>query len=344
MSKPVLALDRRVELGKGSSYTRVLELLRAGARAAGLDYVDWTAGEVPASVLWSPDPASAPNSPVRWVPTLHDITPLLPDGRPKWKRWRNSRRFRRSVGALAARASRLATVSDFARESIATECPELSERLRVVPNFAAGTFRPTEAAPGEDARVMAELGLPSETVLFVAALRRHKNWETLLRAWATLPAELRRAHPLVLAGDAHRARGVPEKLARSLGAERELHLPGRVPEYALPTLYRSAAVFAFPSIAEGFGLPPLEAMACGTSVLSSDRTSLPEVLGSACAYFDPRSASGLAELLRVVLSDPKRRAAMRLDGLTQAATWSAARTGAAMADIVDEVLSSPVAQ
>jgi len=342
MSQPALALDRRVELGKGSSYTRVLELLRAGAHAAGIDYVDWTEGDVPAPVLWSPDPASAPAQVQHWVPTLHDVTPLLPDGRPRWKRWRNSVRFRRSVRALAAQASRLATVSDFARKSIAAEFPELAQRLRVVPNFPAAGFRPAEAAPGADARIMAELGLPLGAVLFVAALRRHKNWETLLRAWAGLPAELRRAHPLILAGDAHRARGVPEKLARTLGVQADLHLPGRVPEDALATLYRSAAVFVFPSFAEGFGLPPLEAMASGTCVLSSDRTSLPEVLGDACEYFDPSSVAALAQRLRDVLEDSKRRAQLERAGLEQAATWSAERTGRAMAQVLDEVLSAPV--
>jgi len=335
--QPRLALDCRIDSGKPSSYTRVLELLRDGARAAKLPWVEWSGGPCPAPVLWSPTPELPPAPPgPLLVPTLHDVTPLVQRERAGLGAWRRRRSFRKRVALLAAGAARVVTVSETARESIAVALPELEARLRVVPNFPAPAFVP---GPRDDP----PLDLPAGGVLFVAALRRHKNWETLLRAWAALPADLRRAHPLVLAGDARRARGRPERLAARLGVAGELHLPGRVADAELPALYRSAALFVFPSLAEGFGLPPLEAMACGTPVLSSNATSLPEVLGEAAAYFEPRDVGALSALLRTTLESPSTRDELAARGLAQAARWSAGRTGAAMVAVLDELCSADLA-
>lgn len=336
--KPLLALDCRIDQGKPSSYTRVLELLRAGARAEGLPFVEWFGGPAGAPVLWSatPDVPSSPDAAQR-VATLHDVTPLLIRGRNFISDWNKRRRFQRSVAKLALGADRVVTVSEFARASIAEHFPALESRLRVVPNYPAPQFR--LADPTTSDASLESLNLPRDGVLFVAALRHHKNWETLLRAWASLDADLRGAHPLVLAGDARRARPEPMELARRLGAEEHLHLPGRIPDELLPALYRGAAVFVFPSFAEGFGLPPLEAMACGTAVLSSNATSLPEVLGEASVYFDPRDASELAQRLDEMLRSTARRQEFARRGPDQAASWSAERTGAAMRVVLDELLA-----
>ncbi len=338
--KPILALDCRIDRGRASSYTRVLDLLRGGAEVAEIPYVEWFGGPCEAPVLWSTSPrlSGVPEGP-KLIATLHDVNPLLPDNRNVFMRWFRSLRFRHGVGKLATRADLVATVSEFARSSIAGEFPALASLLRVVPNYPSPRFC-SAIAEGES-KALTALEIPDRCVLFVAALRRHKNWETLLRAWASLPVDLRRRHPLVLAGSGQRAGDLPLQIAGELGVADQLHLPGLVDEELLPALYRRAAVFVFPSLAEGFGLPPLEAMASGTAVISSTSTSLPEILGEACEYFDPLSVDELATKLTDLLSSAERRRELSELGLRQAAMWSSQRTGAAMSAALEELLPVP---
>jgi glycosyltransferase involved in cell wall biosynthesis len=113
---------------------------------------------------------------------------------------------------------------------------------------------------------------------------------------------------------------------RDLGLEGEVFFHGFVPDEDLPALYTAAELFVFPSLYEGFGLPPLEAMDCGTPVITSDTSSLPEVLGEVGIMVDPRDVSGLTEAMRRVLTDGGKRREMRERGLRQAARFSWERT------------------
>ncbi len=329
--RPQLALDCRAERTKASSYTRVLQLLRGAAQAVGLAHVDWFEGRCEAPILWSPSSHFlVPRQQLSVIASLHDITPLLQDGRGGLRRWRNTSRFRRNVSRLNRWAARIITGSEYARRGIAAEFPELAGRLRVVPSYAAPCFHPSTDDSAQDLRAVQRSGLPRAGVLFLSALRRHKNWETLLRAWASLPPQLRAAHPLILAGDAARAAGRPAALARQLAVAEHIYMPGRIPESQLPALLRSAALFVCPSYSEGFGLPPLEAMACGTPVIASNWTSLPEVLGSACSYFSPTDTVGLSQILQETLRSQALRDEMKALSLVQAKRWNAWRTGRAM--------------
>src|SRR5207247_3696760 len=132
--------------------------------------------------------------------------------------------------------------------------------------------------PAAETRFRAERSLPARYVLYVGARKRHKNLELLLCAWATLHAGER--PPLVFAGPPWLAHDPLARLAKELGVSASVRFAGDLPgDDALSCLYSGAALLIQPSLAEGFGLPPLEAMACGTPVLASDAGSLPEVLG-----------------------------------------------------------------
>lgn len=324
-----LAFDARVR--PRSSFARVLALLEGAARAVELHFEEWREGPCRSDVLWClrqaelpPPEAAGP----RWLATVYDVNPLLPDGRPAWQRWRRARRFRRQVAAVLDRAWRTATVSDDARARIEAHFPAAGARTAVFPLYTEPRFQP-DGPPG----ALAEPGY----VLFLGALRRHKNWAGLLRAYALLPAGLRAAHPLLLAGRAHRAHRPLGRLVDRLQLGDQVRVLDEVPEAELPGLYRGAAVFAFPSLMEGFGLPPLEAMACGTPVVSSDRTSLPEVLGAAAALVDPLDAAALAAALERTLIDPAYADGLRRAGRERAASFDAARTGRA----IRELLAAP---
>jgi glycosyltransferase involved in cell wall biosynthesis len=221
--------------------------------------------------------------------------------------------FRRMDGLLAisesSRAEALAT----------TGLPP--ERVFNTRSGVDARFRPEASDPSLPAR----LGIPPRPVLFLGGGDPRKNEAALVRAFGLLPQALRGAHPLLLVGPM-----APERIA-ALAAEAGLgetewrHLL-RVAEADLPALYAAAACFVFPSLHEGFGLPPLEAMACGAPVLASDTTSLPEVVGRRDALFDPERPAAIAALIRRVLEEPGFAAELRAHGLAQAArfTWEAA--------------------
>lgn len=321
-----VAFDRRCEENPFSSYARVLRLWRAAAREVGIDFEDWSEGPCDAQVIWSPT-SSVPQVPgARSIATLHDVNPLLEvEGRSWWKRLHRRQKFRRTVRRTAQAADHLVTPSVHSQGELMRHFAELRGRLDVVPLFPAPHFAP-EGPPLS----AASAGIPQQSVLFLAALRRHKGWDTLVHAWCRLPEELRRAHPLVLAGSNKRAGEAPFEIAAEYGVPRDqIVLPGLVPDEDLPALYRSAKLFVFPSLAEGFGLPPLEAMACGAPVIAARSTSIPEVLGDAAGWFAPGDVDALSEMLAEWLAAPDLET-QRAASLARAAEWNPRRTGEAM--------------
>lgn len=320
-----VAFDSRCEEKPFSSYARVLRLWRAAAQEVGIDWIDWTSGPADADVIWSPTSAVPQVAGVRSIATLHDVNPLLDIGRSWWKAQHRRLKFRRTVRRTAAAADRLVTPSAHSQGELIRHFPMLQGRLDVVPLFPAPHFRPDGPGLSE-----ACASIPRQSVLFLAALRRHKGWDTLVHAWSRLPESLREAHPLVLAGSNKRAGEAPFEIAEQYGVPRaQIVLPGLVPDEDLPALFRSAKVFVFPSLAEGFGLPPLEAMACGAPVIAARSTSIPEVLGDAAGWFEPGDVDELAARLQEWLSLPGLGAQSQAS-LARAATWNPRRTGEAM--------------
>lgn len=303
-------------------YTDFANLVRQGPAA-------WRDSD--ADVFWCPGLPDKPSSrPV--VCTIHDVNPLLPDGRP-WpaRLWRRIR-FRTTINAALGRSMQVVTDTEFARHSIEEAFPSLHGRITVVPLHSDNRIRRVDAVDRDAALV--KLGLKPGYLLFVGSLRRHKNWEGLVRAYAALSAPLRAAHPLVLAGPAHRAADEAGKLIRSLGVEDQVAVLGTVPDPIMPAIYSGADLFVFPSFMEGFGLPPLEAMSCGVPVVATNRTSVPEVLGDAALYADPADLPALASAMRRVLEDPALSTDLSRRGAARAASYSAARTAAAMRPVL----------
>ena len=333
-----LAFDARVR--PHSSFARVLRLYQEAARAAGLGWEEWSGGACTAEFLWILDPGEVrPQSHgevqrgTRLVVTLHDVNPLLPDGRPWIARLRRETVFRGQVKSALRHVSGIATDSRHAEEQILRHFPAARGRLGIVPLFADPRLAPDD--PGEVAMRLADHGLPTRYLLFLGALRRHKNWETLLRAYGQLPQALRRDFPLLLAGRADRARRRLPVLLRELRIEDDVRVLDEVSDALLPDLYRGASLFVFPSLLEGFGLPPLEAMACGTPVIASDASCLPEVLGEAPLYFPAQDPRALAQRIDGLLGDRELAATLRRRGIAQAASYGPERTGRAMRELLE---------
>jgi len=193
-----------------------------------------------------------------------------------------------------------------------------AQRLEVVPEGVAGRFQPLPPERIEDMR--RRLDLPSRFVLFVGTIEPRKNLPTLLDAWS----RMRERPPLVVAGTwGWRFDDVRERLERLAP---EVRVLGAIPSGDLPGLYNLASCLAHPAWYEGFGLTPLEAMACGVPVVASDASSLPEVVGGAGLLVDPADVEGWTDALERVCGDLDTAATLRRRGILRAAefTWSRA--------------------
>jgi alpha-1,3-rhamnosyl/mannosyltransferase len=212
------------------------------------------------------------------------------------------------------RAARLIVTTQVTGELLATRYPRAARRIVVAPlGPAPAPTRPLE--PAEAAALPA-----GGFVLAVGTLEPRKNLPRLIAAYRRLPDELRRRHPLVVVGTRGWQTGETLAALDALG-DAAVRL-GHVSDAALAELYGRCAVFCYPSLGEGFGLPALEAMAAGAAVLTSNVSSLPEVGGEAVAYADPRDVRGIAGALQRLLEDPDLRADLGRRATARAATFS----------------------
>lgn len=163
--------------------------------------------------------------------------------------------------------------------------------------------------------------LPAEYLLYVGNLKPHKNVAGLLRAWALLPDSVR--PPLVVVGAKIDCYADLRKQAQASGKEKEIYFPGAVAEEDMVALYQSAAAYAQPSYYEGFGAPPLEAMAAGIPTAVSNRGAQPEIVGDAALVFDPDRSEEFVHTLDLLLTDQEKRGELIVRGLRRAAefTW-----------------------
>ncbi|MBI4759200.1 MAG: glycosyltransferase family 4 protein [Chloroflexi bacterium] len=194
--------------------------------------------------------------------------------------------------------------------------------------------------PDQDsqARVEMKYSLRRPYLLFVGTIEPRKNLSLLLEAYRSLPAKVQ--HDLVIVGKkGWLYQGIFDQV-RALGLERRVTFLGLVPEADLPALYRGAELFVYPSFYEGFGLPPLEAMACGTPVVTSNTSSLSEVVGDAGLMVAPTDAAGLATAIQSIISDEGLRTTLRARGLERAKQFTWQKTAQATLQVYQQVFST----
>lgn len=270
------------------------------------------------------------------VVTVHDLAFMR---YPQF--FRPSRRLyqRRLTARSVTRATQVVAVSESTKRDLVELMRVPEERIHVIYPGIAADFQPV-GDPKALARFRAKHELPDRYLLYLGTLEPRKNLLTLVEAYARLRGQLADAPPLVLAG----AKGwYYEPLfsrVRALGLERVVTFPGHVAREEQPLWYTGAELFVFPSLYEGFGLPVVEALACGTPTITSNVSSLPEVAGDVARQVDPRNAEALAHLLREVLADGDARHRMARAGPAWARQFSVARMARAYATIYDLASSS----
>ena len=263
----------------------------------------------------------------RVVVTMHDTLALA---HPEWvfPNWRGKMAWRAKEQAAALWADRIVTVSEAARRDLVAWFRLPEGRVTVVSEGPDAVFVPEEAGPASDA-VLRRYGLSpgSRYLLYVGGLSPHKNLSRLIEAFALAARSDAR---LILVGDVgdvfHTHVPALREAVERFGLGNRAHFTGFVPDADLAHLYRRAYALAQPSLMEGFGLPPVEAMACGTPVLCSTAGSLPEVVGEAGVYFDPADVEAMADAISFLFDRPDKRE--RLAGLAveraSRFTWASA--------------------
>jgi glycosyltransferase involved in cell wall biosynthesis len=271
----------------------------------------------------SPDFVLPPLRRPRSILTVHDLAFLL---FPECAHEALREYLLRVVPRSARRASFVVADSENTANDVICLLGVPPERVAVVPGGVDARFQPV-TDPERLQAMRRQLQVESAPyVLFVGVIEPRKNLQGLIGAFELAKKRYRLPHKLVVVGrKGWLAEGIYEKYERSSVRE-DIVFPGFIDDADLPTLYSAAAALVMPSFYEGFGLPLLEAMACGTPVIASNAASLPEVVGDAAPQVDPNDIDALADTLAQVLTDDQLRATNRVRGLERAArfTWTAA--------------------
>lgn len=279
---------------------------------------------------WGP-PLAAPRP---LVVTVHDLIPLLlPEYRKRWL----VRVYARLAAAGTRRAAAIITDAQFTAAQIVAHLRVPEQRVAVIPLAVDSAYRPD----ADSRRAKARYELPEQFGLYLGGFDLRKNLATLLAAWRQV-YETTGVRLLIAGRIRHEPDGVyrdPRLVAASVGLPALAYrCLGYVPEEDKPGLYAAATVFAYPSRYEGFGLPPLEAMACGTPTVVADATSLPEVVGEAALRLPADDVRAWAEALIALLTDSERASSLGAAGREHAQSFSWHRTAQLTRQVYEQVL------
>ncbi|HEU5230011.1 MAG TPA: glycosyltransferase family 1 protein [Ktedonobacteraceae bacterium] len=281
-------------------------------------------------------PPLLPRTPT--VVTIHDVIPMrLPAYQPDTR----VKAYMSLISQASHRARMIITVSQHAKRDIIEVLKLPEERIRVIYEAAGDEYKPV-TDPQVLAAARKRYGLNERYVFYLGGLDQRKNVPQLVRAFAQLHGQM--GDPklqLLIAGNPDKQKGPlfpdPRPVAADLGMTGQI-IYRFIEEEDKPAIYSGASVFVFPSLYEGFGLDPLEAMSCGAPVVCSNRSSLPEVVGDAAITVDPENLRALVEAMRRVLSDSELRADLQTRSLQRAVQFSWRKTATETLAVYEETL------
>ncbi len=265
-----------------------------------------------------------PFCPAPIVTTIHD---LAFEHLPETFTRRGKAQLRLTVRRTARHAAHILTVSEFSRQDIINTYRLPPDKITVTHNGCEAQFTPQPASDHEAETIKQKFGIARDYLLAVGSLQPRKNLIRLLKAYAMLRTQQSGFQlQLVIVG---RQLWLYKEVLREIKQQNfaaDVIVTGYASDEDLPALYRSAVALVYPSLFEGFGLPPLEAMACGTPVITSNSSSLPEVVGNAALLVNPYKEADLAQAMWKLTNDATLRVQLRQAGIQQAKqfTWHAA--------------------
>jgi len=273
-------------------------------------------------LLHCPYFASPILSPIPTVVTIHDVIPLL---LPEYRARLLGRAYTALCVLAARRARAIIAVSECSKRDIERTLRLPPERVHVIGNAVDESYQPIRD-PRLLSSVRERYGIGERFILYFGGFDVRKNVFRLIEAYAKIRPRLDEPYQLVLAGRlrhiGHPLYPDPRPLVRERGLESHVVFTGQIREQDKAPLYSAATLFVFPSLYEGFGMPVLEAMACGAAVITSNTSALPEVAGDAAVLVDPTDTEALAQAMLELLRDPGRRAALGQAARARAAHFS----------------------
>jgi glycosyltransferase involved in cell wall biosynthesis len=270
----------------------------------------------------------------RSVITVHDLNFLY---YPQFQTDESRRYYNGQIAWAVARADHILADSHATQSDLTELLGTPADKITVIHLAADAAFRPLPEA--QTAQIIQRYDLRPGYLLAVGTLEPRKNLPGLLQAYAKLRANGTTAAPLVLVGGKGWLYDEVFERVEALGLSEHVRFLHGAPDEDLPALYNAAAVLTTPSFYEGFGLPALEAMACGAPVVVADRASLPEVVGDAGLLVDPEDVDDIARALGRALTNQTLRERMRARGLRQAGRFSWERTARETLSIYRQVLN-----
>jgi glycosyltransferase involved in cell wall biosynthesis len=290
-----------------------------------------------ADLFHSPHYVVSPLTPCKQVVTIHDCIHLrFPQYLPNRLGYAYAKSF---LWIATHQSDRIMTVSEASKRDILEYFNVPPQKIDVIYNGIDDRF--STPPPEEDViRVRERYQLDGPFILYAGNIKPHKNVERLIEAFHTFRHNGFEHVKLLIIGDEVSKYATLRRAVHRHKLHKHVRFFGFVPDRTLAILYRLATVFVFPSLYEGFGLPPLEAMASGTPVITSNVSSLPEVVGDAALLIDPHDSDAIADAMQRVLSDPALQKAMRERGLARAAHFSWDRSIRRVREIYAEVLAS----
>ncbi len=274
-----------------------------------------------------------PFAPCKLVTSIHDISY---EHLPETYKWRSRFQMRLTIPRTARMADHVVAPSEYSRQDLIKTYGLPPEKVTMIP-LAASAFLKPVTDTGELDRIRKKYDIEGDYILGVGSIQPRKNLARLISAYSQLSTKRDDLPPLILAG---KMAWLFEETLREIethGLKEKIRFTGFVPDEDLPGLYSAAKCFVYPSFFEGFGLPPLEAMQCGTAVITGDRTSLPEVVGDAGILVDPFDVGAIADAIEKVLTDNKFREEMVRKGLERAMQFSWTATARQTLDVFEKV-------
>ncbi len=270
---------------------------------------------------------------VRYVASIHDI---IYTRHPEWFSRRDRCVLWAGITSSVKRAEAIITLSEHARQDIHHKFSTPLDRIHAIHLAAVAKFN-TPPEPSAMAATASHLQLKQPFVLAVGSLQPRKNLKRLIEAFAKVKATDNIPHQLVLVGKAAWRESDLRETVQHLKLEQHILFTGYIPDDQLHHLYHMADVFVYPSLYEGFGLPVVEAMACGTPVITSNCTSIPEITGDAAMLIDPWSSNEIAGALSRLIGNPDVKRDLAQKGCSQARKFSWRQTAEATFAVYEKV-------
>lgn len=258
-------------------------------------------------------------SPCKLIVIINDLIPLL------YRAYRNPRSiliniyFKSLAGMAVRNAYRIITISQHSKKDLMRVFSIPEEKISVITLATDRSFRRIYCGLSD---VLSKYRIDGKYIFYFGNFRPHKNVRALIEAYQKIPDNIKKEYRLVIGGKKDRTGRALLKLSKNLGLQERVIFTDFVHKEDLPYLYNAAEVFVFPSLYEGFGLPPLEAMACGTPVIAFKVASLPEVMGDAGILLDPCEPDELAKAIVSVLTDNVLKQSLIEKGLSRAKQFS----------------------